>query len=153
VNWQDDDYDKPTVTVQKRPTFVAPAPVEKPVRYEVLPPSYQVPMVTPSGTTESHTVGSHADRARGFQIVTVPISIAFGVGVAVVGAVGFAVPVFSLSMLLLFWLAFLAWWLCGWALHLLFSADGVALLHTVKGWQYLEREQRARLRRYEGGDK
>jgi hypothetical protein len=78
-----------------------------------------------------------------------PIALAFGGGSALVALLGFGVPLLSLPMLAVFWIAFLAWWLAGWVVHHLFSADGVALLHTLKGWQYLEREQRARLKRYE----
>ena len=152
MNWDDPEYDR-TPTVNKRQTFVKPGPIEKPVKYEILPASYELPMVTPASTVESRITGSHTDRAKGFQIVTVPISIAFGVGVGVVALVGFSVPVFSLTMLAVFWISFLLWWLAGWGLHLLFSPDGIALTHTMRGWAYLEREQRARLKRYERGDK
>jgi hypothetical protein len=52
-------------------------------------------------------------------------------------------------MLGVFWAGFLLWWLAGWLIHHIVSADGVALIDTLKGWHYLEREQAARLRRYE----
>lgn len=126
--------------------FVAPLPERRPVKIEVLPPEQQL---TPAATSSSEVSGSYQDRAKGFQVATLPISIAFGGGSALVALLGFGVPLLSLPMLGVFWIAFLGWWIVGWLIHHIFSADGVALLHTVKGWQYLEREQRARLRRYE----
>ena len=129
------------------PNFVAPLPERRPpVKIEVLPPEQQI---TPAASLSSEVSGSYQDRAKGFQIVTMPIALAFGGGSALVALLGFGVPLLSLPMLAVFWLAFLAWWLMGWFIHHLFSADGVALLHTLKGWQYLEREQAARLKRYE----
>ena len=127
--------------------FVAPLPERRlPVKIEVLPPEQQL---APAASLSSEVSGSYQDRAKGFQIATVPIAAAFGGGSALVALLGFGVPLLSLPMLAVFWIAFLAWWLAGWLIHHLFSADGVALLHTLKGWQYLEREQRARLRRYD----
>lgn len=128
------------------PKFVAPLPERRPVKIEVLPPEQQI---APAASLSSEVSGSYQDRAKGFQIATLPIAVAFGGGSALVALLGFGVPLLSLPMLGVFWLAFLAWWLMGWFIHHLFSADGVALLHTLKGWQYLEREQRARLKRYE----
>jgi hypothetical protein len=128
------------------PTFVAAEPVrQSPARIEVLPPEQRL---APAASLSSEVSGSYQDRAKGFQIATVPIAAAFGGGSALVALLGFNVPLLSLPMLAVFWIAFLAWWLAGWLIHHVFSADGVALLHTLKGWQYLEREQRARLRRY-----
>lgn len=129
------------------PTFVPAGPKPTaPARIEVLPPEQPL---TPAASLASQVSGSYQDRAKGFQIATVPIAAAFGGGSALVALLGFGVPLLSLPMLAVFWIAFLAWWLAGWLIHHLFSADGVALLHTLKGWQYLEREQRARLSRYE----
>ncbi len=145
---------EPCTSIQRRPpSFVAPEPAPKPVQIDVLPPSYELPTVAASAMLESRVQGSYQDRAKGFQIVSVPVALAFGAGIALVALLGFRVPLFSLPMLAVFWLAFLAWWLMAWALHLLFSADGVALVHTLRGWNYLEREQRARLKRYERGER
>ena len=130
------------------PSFVAAEPRQPPARIEVLPPEQQL---APAASLSSEVSGSYQDRAKGFQIATVPIAAAFGGGSALVALLGFNVPLLSLPMLAVFWIAFLAWWLAGWLIHHVFSADGVALLHTLKGWQYLEREQRARLRRYDQG--
>lgn len=139
---------EPCTSIQRRPpSFVEPGP--KLLQGDVLPPAYELPTMAAPATTEARVNGSYADRARGFQIVSVPVALAFGAGSGLVALLGFGVPLLSLPMLAVFWLAFLAWWLLAWALHLLFSADGVALVHTLRGWAYLEREQRARLKRYE----
>ncbi len=81
-------------------------------------------------------------------MATLPISIAFGVGALIVAIAGYSVPVVSIGALAIFWLAFLAWWLLGWAIHHIVSPDGVTLIHALLGWRYLAREQKARLERY-----
>jgi ABC-type antimicrobial peptide transport system permease subunit len=91
---------------------------------------------------------TYTDRAKGFQLATLPISIAFGVGVLVVAIVGWSVPVFSLGALAVFWLAFLGWWLVGWGIHNVASPDGVALLQALLMYKYVRNEQRERIRRY-----
>jgi ABC-type antimicrobial peptide transport system permease subunit len=91
---------------------------------------------------------TYTDRAKGFQLATLPISIAFGVGVLVVAIVGYSVPVMSIAALATFWLAFLAWWLVGWGIHNVASPDGVALLQALLMYKYVRNEQRERIRRY-----
>lgn len=81
-------------------------------------------------------------------MATLPVSVAFGIGGALVAALGWQIPWLSLSMLAIFWLVFLAWWLLGWAVHHIVSPDGVALIHALLGWRYLQREQAERLKRY-----
>lgn len=96
--------------------------------------------------TEIHT--SHVDRAKGFQVATVPVAVAAGAGALIVAVAGWSVPALSLVGLLIFWAAFLAWWVLGWLIHNIVSPDGIALVHTLLGWSYLKREQRERHRRY-----
>jgi hypothetical protein len=91
---------------------------------------------------------TYTDRAKGFQLATLPIAVAFGVGVLVVAVVGYSVPVVSIAALATFWLAFLAWWLVGWAIHHIASPDGIALLQAVLMYRYVRHEQRERLKRY-----
>jgi len=129
--------------------FVAPAPL---AAVQAAPPvdPYTIQAV-PSAFVEARTYGSYQDRAKGFQIVSVPIAVCFGVGMGVVALLGFQVPVFSIGMLAVFWLAFLAWWLAAWALHLLFSADGVALFQAWGMFRILRQEQKERHKRYHIG--
>src|SRR5690606_518176 len=94
-------------------TFVAPGPDPQPQRITILPPAEQLPM-QPIAQTEVRLATSYEDRARGFQLATVPIALAFGVGALVVAVVGWSIPAISLVGLAVFWLAFLGWWLVGW---------------------------------------
>jgi hypothetical protein len=118
----------------------------KPVIVEVDP--REIVTLPPAALVQSETTGSHEDRAKAFQIVSFPISVAFGLAALILAVVGWAVPVVSLAALLIFWVAFLGWWLLAWVVHNLFSADGIALLHVLAGWSYLRREQADRHRRY-----
>ena len=145
----DDRYSLATRERAAERNFIAPGPAPlKPVRVEVLPPE-PVQQRAPAATTSAEVAGSYVDRAKSFQISTVPVAAAFGLGGVLVALLGAKVPLFSVAMLGVFWAGFLLWWLLGWAIHHLFSADGVALIDTLKGWHYLEREQAARLKRYE----
>lgn len=128
----------------KNTRFVPPDP---PSRVEILPPATLPPMLPVAQTSvELHT--NYVDRAKGFQLATLPISIAFGVGVLVVAIVGFAVPVVSVAALAVFWLAFLGWWLAGWLIHHAASPDGVALLQALLMYRYVRHEQKERAKRY-----
>lgn len=124
--------------------FVAPAPIR---RVEIMPPEHVAPMLPTAHTSvELHT--TYRDRSIGFQLATLPISIAFGVGALVVAVVGYSVPVISIGALAVFWLAFLAWWLIGWAIHNIASPDGIALVQALLMYRYVRREQQERHSRY-----
>lgn len=124
--------------------FVAPAPK---TRVEIVPSDEHFPMLPTAQTSVTlHT--TYIDRSKGFQLATLPISIAFGVGALVVAAVGYSVPVLSVAALAVFWLAFLAWWLIGWAIHHIASPDGIALVQALLTYRYVRREQVERHRRY-----
>lgn len=129
--------------------YVAPyAPGEVPApitRYEPMLPAELLP---PASMAHVELRTTYLDRSAGFQLATLPISIAFGVGALIVAIAGYSVPVVSIGALAIFWLAFLAWWLLGWAIHHIVSPDGVTLIHALLGWRYLAREQKARLERY-----
>jgi hypothetical protein len=94
---------------------------------------------------------TYTDRARGFQLATLPVALAFGAGALIVAVAGWSVPILSVGALVTFWLGFLLWWLIGWAIHHIASPDGVALLSAILGYRYLRHEQRARLARMKGG--
>ncbi len=98
---------------------------------------------------QSIVTGDYRDRAEGFQLATVPIAVAFGVGVLLVSVVGFSTPLFSVAALTVFWVSFLLWWLGAYALHMVFSPDGTAFFGAVQGWAYINREQKERHRRME----
>lgn len=141
--------------LERTTRFVAPLPEDRRPVVEVLPPA-DVPALLPTATSHVELRTGYTDRAKGFQLATVPVALAFGVGVLVVAMVGFSVPAFSVAALTVFWVAFLAWWLVGWAIHHVVSPDGAALLGAVLQYRYLRHEQRERLRRYglqKGGDR
>ena len=133
----------------RAPNFVAPyAPGEargEIVRYEPTLPAEALP---PAAQTRAEVSGSHVDRAKAFQVASLPVAAAFGMGALIVAVAGLSVPILSLAALAVFWVAFLAWWLIGWAIHHIISPDGIGLVHTLMGWQYLKAEQRERHRRY-----
>lgn len=130
-------------------TYVAPcAPGElrAPItRYEPVLPTELLP---PASVAHVELRTTYLDRSKGFQLATLPVSLAFGIGALIVAIAGYSVPVLSVSALAVFWLAFLAWWLLGWAIHHIVSPDGVALIHALLGWRLLYREQAERHKRY-----
>jgi hypothetical protein len=124
--------------------FVAPAPRQ---RVEILPPADLAPMLPTAQTSvELHT--TYTDRSVGFQVATFPIAIAFGVGALIVAIVGYSVPFLSIGALLVFWVAFLGWWLLGWAIHHIASPDGIALVQALLMFKYVRAEQKERHRRH-----
>lgn len=125
----------------KRSTFVPADP--RPRRVEIVDASDPMPIVPVAHTAVGlHT--TYTDRAKGFQIATLPIAIAFGVGALFVAIVGYRVPVLSVGALAVFWLAFLGWWLIGWVIHHVASPDGVALVQALLMYRYVRREQKER---------
>lgn len=129
------------------PRFVPALPEDRRPVIEVLPPE-DVPQLLPTATASVELRTTYEDRARGFQVATLPVAAAFGVGALVVAIVGFSVPVVSVAALSVFWLGFLAWWLIGWIVHHVASPDGAALLGALLQYRYLRHEQKERLRRY-----
>lgn len=118
----------------------------KPVIIDIDP--REIVTLPSAALTQTEIRTSHVDRAKGFQIVSVPLAGAVGAGSLIVGIVGFSVPVFSVAALAWLWGGFLATWLAAWVVHNVVSPDGIALLHTLLGWSYLRREQTERHKRY-----
>lgn len=107
-----------------------------------------MPQLAPMAQSQSITQGSHFDRAKAFRYVTAPMSALFAAFSALVALVGFGVPIFSISLLLVFFLALLAWWLIAWIFYNVLSADGAAVLQIVLGYRLIRHEQRDRIGRY-----
>jgi hypothetical protein len=131
--------------ITRHDNFVPPG--QQPPRVEILPP-VDLPPMLPVAQTSVELRTNYVDRSKGFQIATLPISIAFGLGSLVVAIVGFSVPIFSLAALAVFWLAFLGWWIAGWLIHHVISVEGIAFLHTVLMWRYIYLEGKERRKRY-----
>ncbi len=90
----------------------------------------------------------HVDRAKGLSIATGPLAGVVGIVAAIVGVIGWQVPIASLGALLLALAGFAMTWLIAYGLHTFVSADGALFLHTVYAWGYLKREQSERFKRY-----
>lgn len=133
--------------MQTRDNFVAPYREPK-TRVEIMP-AVDMPVMLPTAQTSVTLHTTYTDRSVGFQLATMPISIAFGVGALVVAVVGYSVPVISIGALAVFWLAFLGWWLVGWAIHHIASPDGIALVQAILMYRYIRNEQVERLRAFE----
>lgn len=110
-----------------------------------------MPTLASAALTKAETVGTHLDRAKSFNVATFPVATAFGVGALIVSIVGWNVPIVSVAAVAAFWFGYLGWWLLSWIVYHLFSADGLALVHTILGWRMLYREQAERHRRYREG--
>jgi hypothetical protein len=133
------------VQTSQRNTFVAPyreAPaqvVAVETNWRELP---QAPISAPM------PYSGHVDRAKGFSIATGPLAGVVGLVVAIVGVIGWQVPIASLGALLLALAGFAVTWLIAFALHVFVSADGALFIHTIFAWGYLKREQSERFKRY-----
>jgi hypothetical protein len=90
----------------------------------------------------------YVDRAQGFSLATAPLAGVAGLVAALVGVLGWQVPVASLVTLLLALGGFALVWLVAYISHILISPDGALFMHTVFAWGYLRREQAERLKRY-----
>jgi len=136
-------------TKAKRSNFVEPLPPppatikawEPPVGYEI---SMNAPMPT---QTVQRVSTSHVDRAKGFTIVSIPLAFGVGLGGLLLGVGLFSVPLFSMTALLILFVAFIATWLIAFLWHQSASPDGVSLWTILLHYRFLRHEQRARLRR------
>lgn len=148
VNWNDDDLDTGPVVQPRRQTFVAPAaPLAVRPRVEVLPPSAHE--VTPALPVqhEVRLTTSHTDRARGFTLTALPLSLALGVVALLLAATLFGVPWLSALALVVLFGAFTTAWLAAYIWFQSASPDGVALVAVLLSFKLLSREQRERHRR------
>jgi len=111
---------------------------------QILPPA-ELP-AAPISAPMPHS--SHLDRARAFSLATAPLAGVAGLVAALVGVLGFQVPIVSLAALLLALAGFAGVWLCAFIAHTFVSADGALFLHTIFLWRLLFLEGRERRRRY-----
>ena len=110
-------------------------------------------MMTEQPGAISIVSGSHQDRARAFSHKTGRLALAMGGMAAIVGVVGFGVPVFSVSVLGWFGTVYAVIWLAAYWLDAYNSAEGANREHVKQGWKFLHREQRHRhaVERYANG--
>jgi hypothetical protein len=125
--------------------FVAPLPASKP-QVEIVEVEWDLP--APPQTVLLPTA-NYTDRARGFGHATGPLAGVVGLVAALVGIIGWQVPIASLAALLLALGGFALTWLLAYIAHTLISPDGALFIHVVLMWGYLRREQRERHKRYQ----
>lgn len=130
--------------------YVPAAPVRRDA--PPMPVNSQVAHVidaAPTATQHIEMKTSAVDRAKGFLIASVPLYLAFATAVVGVVVIGWRVPVFSLATFIIFWLAFVAAWVVGYAYTLHVSAEGIAMFEAKNKWAILREEQRRRWQHYE----
>lgn len=128
-----------------RDNFVAPIP-EPRTRFEIVEAAPTQLPTPPQTILLPHA--SYEDRAKGFGLSTAPLAGVAGFVAALVGVVGWSVPVASLVTLLLALGGFASTWLLAYIAHVLISPDGALFFHTILAWKYLRAEQKERHRRY-----
>jgi hypothetical protein len=109
----------------------------------------EVPRELPSApSTILMPNAGYEDRAKGFSLATAPLAAVAGIVAALVGILGWQVPIASLATLLLALAGFALVWLIAFIAHMLVSPDGTMFAHTLFAWKYLREEQKERHRRY-----
>lgn len=140
-----------------RPANYVPAYVDEDPRTAIVPGrathhgdlgEWRTPPLPAAVQTTATLRGDYTDRAKGFQLVTVPLAVGVGLGSLLVGIVGWGVPVLSVAALGWLWSGFLLTWLAAWAIHTVASPDGIALIHAVLGYRLIRHEQRERWARW-----
>lgn len=148
-------YDERTDTYVPVSSNTQPQQPPTPTQVQSYQPPQQlqaqvVDVVKPSATTQTMLRTSYVDKAKGFQVATVPLAVAVGIGAALLAYLLRDTPLLSAPTFVIFWLGFLVVWVAGWVVHNLFSSDGVALTHTLLGWWFVFRQQRERIKHMRG---
>jgi hypothetical protein len=128
-----------------RNTFVPALRDPAPQIVEVESPWRELPSAPISAPMPN---SGHVDRAKGFSIATAPLAGVAGIVAAIVGVIGWQVPIASLVTLLLALGGFALTWLIAYGLHTFVSADGALFLHVILAWRYLFLEGKERRKRY-----
>ena len=113
----------------------------QPVRAYPLPVPMDAPEIMPAATTQAIVRGDYRDRAAAFNRKTLALATTVAAGSAIVGIVGFSVPVLSLGVLAWTMGGFLATWLAAYVVDAIVSPEGTALFSSWRAWRWLDREQ------------
>ena len=125
--------------VRKPSNFVAPAPVAQAATWQDAKPHELQPA---QSVTQVVTVAtSHVDRAWGFFIVTLSLSIVVGIFAVVAALTLFSKPLIAAVVLSWFFSAFVAVWLLSAVIYYATSPDGIALLQVATGFRLIRKEQ------------
>jgi hypothetical protein len=131
---------------QRTKNFVAPdPPARKNERIDVLQEKMPQSLYAP---VELKSIAqSEIDRALGFTIGTATLAGIVGLGAVLTAAVGWKVPLVSVTALTIFFVVAALVWLSAWTLHTLSSEGGIGLMSVLLQYRLLRHEQRARLER------
>ena len=113
----------------------------QPVRAYPLPVPMDAPEIMPAATTQAIVRGDYRDRAAAFNRKTLALATTVAAGSAIVGIVGFSVPILSLGVLAWTMGGFLATWLAAYVVDAIVSPEGTALFSSWRAWRWLDREQ------------
>lgn len=92
---------------------------------------------------------SAVDRSKGFLLASVPLYLAFALGVVVISVLFFGVPFWSFWAFSTFWLSFVAAWAWGYKETLAKSVEGIAHYEARRKWDIIQEEQRRRWEHYD----
>lgn len=119
----------------------ATATAIQPARTYPAPESPHVERLPAVVDARAVVTGSHLDRAHGFNVRTAGLSTVVALGFVAVGVVGFGAPFLSLATLGYMAAGYFVTWLVAYAIDAVTSPEGVALVHTLRAWRWLDREQ------------
>jgi len=130
------------------PNYIAPGEILLPAVRRAAPivPAEPMHLPAPSATTEVVLRTDYRDRAVGWLYAVTPLAGVGGLAGVLLAAVGWAMPILSVAALLVYFATFAGVWLLGYIVHTVVSPDGVALVHTLLAWRYVNAERRARER-------
>lgn len=125
-----------------RPNFVEPAPIQ-PWRQQIAPATPQEVILRAPVEPEAVAV-SETDRAVAFNISTAGLALIVGLSGLLVAAVGWKVPLLSVTALAIFFGIAALIWFGAWLFHAAASPDGIGLIGVLLQYRLLRYEQRAR---------
>ena len=143
-----------SVSVERPPSNYVPALHEQQSRQEHMPiaPLHEVRHVldVPMNATQHIEMKTSAvDRSLGFLLASVPLYLAFALGVLILSVLFANVPFWSFWALAIFWSSFVLAWLWGYRETLLKSAEGIAMFEAQQKWAVIREEQRRRWAQHE----
>lgn len=112
-----------------------------------VPPPPQPQEIILHAPPAQSVVISETDRAIAFNISTAGLAAIVGVGGLLLSAVGWNIPLFSLSALTIFFVLAALVWFGAWLFHNASGSNGLGLITVLLQYRLLRHEQRARLDR------
>lgn len=138
-----------TVSINKPTNYVSALDRQEPIQ---LAPRHEVSHIidVPMNATQHIEMKTSAvDRSLGFLLASVPLYLAFALGVVLLTVLFTSTPFFSFWSLAIFWLSFVLAWLWGYRETLMKSAEGIAYMEAMRKWDVIEHEQEKRWEHYD----